>query len=61
MKNSEAHAEGYPGRKVPPTCTVEDVKEEKGVAIECTRHQTGMNRYPINTEEEKRKTHGPNN
>jgi hypothetical protein len=46
---------------LPPVCTVTEAKEEKGVAIECTRHQTGLNRYPINEHEEKHKTHGPNN
>ncbi len=48
-------------RPLPPAQAVTEVKEEKGVAIECTRHQVGLNRYPINEHEEKHKTHGPNN
>ena len=48
-------------RPLPPAQQVAEVKEEKGVAIECTRHQTGENRKPINSYDYEKSSHGPNN
>jgi hypothetical protein len=36
-------------------------KVDVGAAIRCAKQQTGENRYPINSHEETKKTHGPNN
>jgi len=60
--SSGVHSTQPEGRAgLPPVTPLGEVKEEKGVAIECTRHQTGLNRYPINSHEADHKTHGPNN
>jgi hypothetical protein len=40
---------------------VSEAKEDKGAHKRCADEQIGLNRYPINTHEEEKKTHGPNN
>lgn len=61
-ENSAAHAEGYPGRALPPVDNnVPAAKCEEGAAVRCARQQTGENRYPINSRAAEEKTHGPNN
>jgi len=61
-ENSAAHADGYPGRALPPVNNeVPDAKCEEGAAVRCARQQTGENRYPINQHEADEHHHGPNN
>lgn len=50
------------GRKsLPPSSAVTDAKEEKGTTVRCAKKQTGLNRYPLNENVEKKHLHGPNN
>lgn len=59
--NTQAHAEGYPGRALPKSEEVKDAKCEEGTTIRCAKQQTGENRYPINSHVAEKKEFGPNN
>ena len=57
----EVGGQSYPGRPTPPVQQVVEAKCEEGTTVRCAKQQTGENRYPINSHEEKNHTHGPNN
>lgn len=60
-EDTQAHAEGYPGRALPKASTVETAKDNPGTTVRCAKEQTGENRYAINKHVEEKKEHGPNN
>ena len=60
-ENTQAHAEGYPGRALPKASAVEEAKCEPGTTVRCAKEQTGENRYPINSHVEKKLEYGSNN
>lgn len=55
--NQKATRESLP----PVDNNVPDCKCDEGAALRCIKQQVGENRYPINSREAERKTHGPNN
>lgn len=57
----EVGGQSYPGRALPKSEAVTDAKVEKGAAVKCAKKQTGINRYPINENVEKKHLYGPNN
>ena len=55
--NSEAHADSYPCRPLPPTDNkVEHAKEDKGAAKRCYDAQQSTNRRYLNKHEECKNT-----
>ena len=60
---SGVHSSQPEGRAgLPPVDNnVPAAKDNPGTTVKCARVQTGENRYPINSHEEKNHTHGPNN
>jgi hypothetical protein len=57
----EVGGQSYPGRALPAVQEVKQAQDNPGTAVRCAKEQTGLNRYPINSHEEKEHHHGPNN
>jgi hypothetical protein len=57
----EVGGQSYPGRATPPVQQVEQAKDNPGTAVRLAKQQTGENRYPINSYDYEKSSHGPNN
>lgn len=55
-ENSNAHAEGYPGRALPKAEEVKTAETKSGVTKKCADEQVGLNRLYLNLHEQCKNT-----